>query len=116
MIDPNRGISKEVLRRHKEASYERFRIELLVSIEQLMEDFQMTWDDLADKLAWPSEMTYSPGQIEGKKRRKIYFLGSEVKRIIGSGMLSTKKLNDIAPVFSTEIYIIFRPRKPWTGS
>ncbi|KKK65887.1 hypothetical protein LCGC14_2969590, partial [marine sediment metagenome] len=53
MINPNRSTSESVLRRLKEASYERMRVELKCSIELKMKDFDMTWDDLAEKLKWP---------------------------------------------------------------
>lgn len=101
MIDANRGCSVENLQRLKEASYERFRVEFVGAVEMLLEGFEMDWDDLANKLAWPDEVG-------------MYLNGSEVKRDIGTGLLSAKKMNDIAHVFSMEPYIIFRPRFPFT--
>lgn len=99
MIDPNRGASRSVLDRHREASYERFRIELFEAVKSLLRDFEMTWDDLADRLCWNQY---------GK-----YFRGDRVRGEIGSGLLSAKELNDIAHVFSAEPYVLFRPRAPW---
>lgn len=99
MIDPNRGASQSVLDRHREASYERFRIELFEAVKSLLRDFDMTWDDLADRLAWPSNETYQSGD--------------GVREAIGQQDLSLEELNEIAHVFSAEPYIIFRPRAPW---
>lgn len=96
MIDANRNTSVEVLDQLKAASYERFRIELFGAVEKLLEDFKMTWDDLAEKLDW------------GVK-------GETLKNIVGdAGTIPLKELNEIAHTFSTEPYIIFRPRHPWT--
>ena len=96
MINPNRATSEDVLRRLKEASYERMRVELKCTIELLMKDFDMTWDDVAEKL-----------------ERGTF--GHEVKEIlIGHPKLNLADLNDIAHIFSCEPYIIFRPREPWT--
>ena len=108
MVNPNRDTSEDVLRRLKEASYERMRVELKCSIELKMKDFKMTWDDLADKLKWPWNRHHAP----------IRFLsGEEIKRVIvdeGFYPLDLVTLNAIAHVFSCEPYIIFRPREPWT--
>ena len=92
-INPNRDTSEEVLRRLKEASYERMRIELKCSIEMLMKDFDMDWNALC-----PLLMTNTP------------------KKDIIQDNLTLAQLNDIAHIFSCEIYIIFRPRNPWTQS
>jgi len=97
MIDPYKGISEEVKERHKEAAYERYRIELIKSIEQLLSDFEMTWDDLSNML-------------------KLKRNGQQLKRYIGINELKDIELNAIAHVFSTDLYIIFRPRAPWIGS
>jgi len=97
MINPNSGVTEETLRRLSDASYERFRLQLIESLSMLMNDFQMTWDDLADKL----------GQ-RGENR------GDELKKIIGYGDVSLADLNAIAHVFSTEPYLIFKARFPWT--
>ena len=91
MINPNRATSEDVLRRLKEASYERTRNELKCSVELLLRDFDMVWGDLA-----PLLMTNTP------------------KKDIIQDNLTLTRLNEIAHIFSTEIYIIFRPREPWT--
>jgi len=96
MINPNRETSEDVLRRLKEASYERMRVELKCTIELLMQDFNMTWDDIAEKL-------------------KYGLLGHEVQEmVIFHPKLDLADLNDIAHIFSCEPYILFRPREPWT--
>lgn len=103
MIDANKDTSPEVLERLREASYERFRIQLLNAVEKLLEDFEMSWDDLAWKLQWnifPEEV----GRVMS---------GEQVKREIGESFLTDEEFNDIAHCFSAEPYIIFRPRKPW---
>ena len=94
MIDANRGATEETLRRLQAESYERFRLELFKSVEQLLADFEMTWDDLAGKA-----MT-----------------GKQLKEIVGSGNIDLENLNEIAAVFSAEPYVIFKPRLPWTGN
>lgn len=96
MTDPNKGVTPNVLARLKKASYERFLIELLIGIEQLLRDFDMTWDDLADRI-YPTKGW-----------------GLVLKKQVGDGELSLSELNDIAHIFSTEPYLIFRPRFPWT--
>lgn len=99
MTDPNQGDSVEVLEQRKLASYERFRIEIFNTVEKLLEDFEMTWKDLAEKLNWS------------------FGTGEDIKEFVGGDQLFTlADLNDIAHVFSAEPYIIFRPRKPWTVS
>jgi len=103
MKDPNRGASEEVLARLKEASYEKLRLEIYRAVEKKLEDFEMTWDDLANKLAWPDG--------EGS-----YISGSVIKMDMADGPIETDELNQIAAVFSAEVYIIFRPRQPYTGS
>ena len=99
MIDPNKGCSDETLRRLKEESYERFRIELFEAVKKKLEDYQMTWDDLADRLQW-----------EGVND------GDMLKKEIGADLLTVEELNQIAHCFSAEVYPIFRPRFPWTNS
>lgn len=105
MINPNRNTSEDVLRSLKEASYERMRIELKCSIELLMRDFDMTWDDI--------------GRLLGikKKPEHIWWAGTraeKAKHKIVQGSLTLNDLNTLAHLFSTEPYIIFRPRNPWT--
>jgi hypothetical protein len=95
MIDPNKGASDEVLERLKQESYERFRIQLINSIEKLLDDFHMTWDDLGKKLGWPG-----------------YLRGCDLKSYLDD--IPLEDLNCIAHAFSTEPYVIFRPRMPWT--
>jgi len=90
MINPNQQTSEDVLRRLKEASYERTRNELKCSIEILLKDFGMDWNDLERLL-----LTNTP------------------KKDIIQRELTLTQLNEIAHVFSTELYIIFRPREPW---
>jgi len=98
MINPNQNTSEDVLRRFKEASYERMRVELKCSVELKLKDFEMTWDDLAKKLERGT-------------------MGQEVKEIlIGHPELNLADLNDIAHIFSCELYIIFRPRNPWVAT
>lgn len=89
MINPNQNTSEDVLRRLREASYERMRVELKCSIELLLKDFDMDWDDL--RFLWAGHAKYK----------------------VIAGELTLEQLNEIAHIFSTEIYIIFRPRNPW---
>ena len=104
MINPNRETSEDVLRRLKEASYERMRVELKCSVELLMKDFDMTWDDLG----WSLGLTEEIDPIFGKSRaERAKILCLEVN-------MSLQVLNAMAHVFSCEPYIIFRPREPWT--
>lgn len=98
MINPNRSTSEDVLRRLKAASYERMRVELKCSIELLMRDFDISWDDIANLLGQPLD-----GGLVVKKE------------ILGDG-LSLWKLNEIAHIFSCEPYILFRPRNPWVAT
>jgi hypothetical protein len=93
MNDPNKGASREVLRRLEEASYENFRMQLLSAIEKLLEDFEMTWGDL--------------GRLAGDPA-----LGD--KQIVGMDDLTMSQINSIASAFSSEPYIIFKARSPWT--
>ena len=102
MTDPNRNTSEEVLRRLKEASYERMLVELKCSIELKMRDFDMTWDDLGQLLGWePTGET----DIETRADR--------VRNYVIGGGLFLSDLNELAHIFSCEPYIIFRPREPW---
>ena len=104
MINPNRDTSEDVLRRLKEASYERMRVELKYSIELLMRDFEMDWDDLGRLLG---EETRTPGNGPSRADRAKW-------RIV-SGQITLVELNALAHIFSTEPYLIFRPRLPWVG-
>ena len=103
MINPNRQTSEEVLRRLKVASYERVRVELKNSVELLMKDFDMTWDDLGQLLG---EETRTPGNGPSRAER--------TKWSVVQGQITLVELNALAYLFSTEPYIIFRPREPWT--
>lgn len=103
MKNPNAGESKEVLQRRKEASEERMRVELLVSVELKMKDFDMSWDDLG-KLLGEEERTPGNGPS----------VADRAKWKIVQGQITLKELNQIAHLFSCEPYIIFRPREPWT--
>jgi len=106
MRNPNKGASEEVLRRFKEESYERFRIELFNSVKALMDEFDMTWDDLAESLKWV--------KYRGETVPVEYYSGDEVMSIIGAGKIDDRRLNEIAHCFSAECYLIFRPRPPYT--
>lgn len=94
MIDPNRGISKELLDRAREESEERFRLQVFNAVEKILDDLDMTWDDLTFSI---------PGFVAGE----------ELRRFIGTDQgLTLKILNDVASSFGCEPYIIFRPRSP----
>ena len=101
MIDPNQQTSEDVLRRLKEASYERMRVELKNSIELLMRDFEMSWDDVGRLLG-----------MKGIEKNPMWESYAK-ENIIEEGM-SLEELNELAHIFSCEPYIIFRPRNPWT--
>lgn len=100
MKNPNRNTSEQTLRRFKEASNERMRVELLNSIELCMKEFSMTWDDI--------------GRLVGMKETK--HRAEKIKWKIVQGSLTLNDLNTITHLFSCEPYILFRPRLPWTGS
>lgn len=100
MINPNRQTSEEVLRRLKEGSYERMRVELKNSIESKMRDFGMDWDDIGGLLG----MEKRPSRGNCAKYR-ILFVN-----------LTLIELNAIAHLFSCEPYILFRPRDPWIAT
>ena len=102
MINPNRATSEDVLRRLKEASYERMRVELKCTIELLMKDFDMTWDDLGELLGFGPT-----GETDIQTR------ADRVREYIIQDGLFLNELNAIAHVFSCEPYILFRPREPW---
>lgn len=102
MINPNKGASEDVLRRLKEGSYERMRVELKCSVELLMKDFDMTWDDIGRLL-----------QVVDNHRSKRTRANIAKSRII-QGQVTLRDLNTLAHLFSCELYIIFRPRLPWT--
>lgn len=103
MVNPNRNTSEEVLRRLKEASYERMRVELKCSVELLMKDFDIDWDDLGRLLGFEPA-----GEMDVQTRAdRVRF------HVLDSGLFLSD-LNELAHVFSTEPYIIFRPRSPWT--
>ena len=109
-IDANKGCPEDTLRRLKAASYERFHIELIKSIERLLEDFEMDWDDLAGKLQWKWNEYHNPIR---------YLTGDEVKAAIGGNgfrIMDMEAINAIAHVFSMEPYILFKPRFPYTLS
>jgi len=105
MISPNKGASEEVLQRLKEESYERLRANVFEAVRQKLDDFGMTWDDLANALCWDA------GKCDG-----ACLTGKEVKMEVATGILSSQELNDIAHAFSAEVYIIFRPRFPYVNS
>ena len=101
MINPNQNTSEDTLRRLKEASYERMRVELKCSTELLMKDFNMTWDDLGKLLKVKGNIAC------GRTRANI------IKHRVVQGQVTLNDLNTLAHIFSTEPYIIFRPREPW---
>ena len=103
MINPNRDTSEDVLRRLKEASYERMRNELKCSVELLMKDFNMNWDDFGKLLG---EEARTPGNGPSRAERAKW-------RVV-QGQITLVELNALAHLFSCEPYIIFRPREPWT--
>lgn len=102
MINPNRDTSEDVLRRLKEASYERVRIEVKNSIEILMRDFDMTWDDVGQLLGLKVGPENFPSQ------------GDRAKKAVIENDLTLVELNELTAIFSCEPYVIFRPRNPWT--
>ena len=107
MIDPNKGVSTEKLELLRQESYERMCTQLKTAIEQKLTDYQMTWDDLAKKLQWKWNK-YTGDRIMS---------GIEVKSMVGGGCnLNLDHLNDIAHVFSAEVYVILRPRYPWIAT
>ncbi len=99
MINPNQNTSEDVLRRLKDASYERMRVELKCSVGLKMRDFDMTWDDLGRLLEL----------LDHPLARSV-----RAKNLVTWGELSLEALNNLAHIFSCEPYIIFRPRMPWT--
>jgi len=103
MINPNRGTSSDVLERLKTASYERMRVELKNSVELLMKDFGMSWNDLGRLLG-----------MKGIEKNPMWESYAK-ENIIEEGM-SLEELNELAHIFSTELYIIFRPRNPWVNT
>ena len=102
MINPNQNTSEDTLRRFKEASYERMRVELKCSVELKLKDFGMTWDDLGELLGFGPT-----GETDVQTR------ADRVRERIGQGGIFLEELNTIAHIFSCEPYIIFRPRDPW---
>lgn len=108
MIEPNKGVSTDKLELLRQESYERMSAQLKTAIEQKLTDFQMTWDDLATKLGWMTHYLFT----DGSKPKT----GIQVKGRIGCKSLSVEEMNDIAHVFSAEMYVIFRPRFPWIAT
>lgn len=102
MINPNRQTSEDVLRRLKEASYERMRVELKCSIELKMKEFGMDWDKLGELLGFGPT-----GETDVETR------ADRVKGHVIQGGMFLSELNAVAHIFSCEPYIIFRPREPW---
>ena len=105
MENPNRGTSSDVLERLKTASYERMRVELKCSIELLMKDFDMDWDELGELLG---EEKRTPGNGPSRADRAKW-------RVV-QGQITLVELNALAHIFSCEPYIIFRPRNPWVAT
>lgn len=102
MINPNKEASSDVLERLKAASYERMRAELKCSVEAKMKDFDMTWDDVGRLLGIDADENQMWNQYAKQ-------------HIIEEGM-TLEDLNEIAHIFSCELYIIFRPRNPWVAT
>ncbi len=102
MINPNRDTSEEVLRRLKEESYERMRVELLNSVEAKMRDYSMNWDDIGRLL-----------EIENRPREHGITRGDTAKFRVVQGEMTLAELNALTHIFSCEPYLIFRPREPW---
>lgn len=102
MINPNRDTSEDVLRRLKEASYERMRVELKCSVELKMQEFKMTWDDIGRLLGMETRTPGNgPSRAESAKWKVVH------------GQITLVELNVLTHIFSCEPYVIFRPRSPW---
>ena len=89
MINPNWETSEEVLLLLKDGSYERMRVELKISVESKMRDFDMTWDDLGRLLGFE---TRTPGN--GPSR------GDEARWRILQGQVTLAELNTLTHIFS----------------
>jgi hypothetical protein len=103
MINPNKATSEDVLRRLKEASEERMRVELMNTVEMLLKDFDMSWDELGELLGFGPT-----GETDTETR------ADRVRWHVRQSGMFLSELNALAHVFSAEPYIIFRPRMPWT--
>ena len=106
MINPNKNTNEEVLRRLKDGSYERMRVELKNSIESKMQDFDMSWNDLGIQLGLTPEFIgklSSPGDVARWE-------------IVYNDQMTLEELNAVAHIFSCEPYILFRPREPWINT
>jgi hypothetical protein len=103
MIDPNKSVSPEVASECRVLAYERFRIDLLNTVEAHLIQFDMSWEQFRELLrrqcGWTSIST-----------------GGSLKKEIGSKNLTLSDLNDIMSVFSTEAHLIFKPRFPWIST
>lgn len=108
MIDPTKGVPPHLVEQASEESYERFRMQLLETIETLLRDFEMTWDDLAAKTR---ESSYTQ---PGGGAFMPYASGGDLRAFIGGGNdLCISQINDVFSWFSMEPYILARPRYPW---
>lgn len=105
MLNPNKGTSEEVLRRLKEGSYERMRVELKNSVESKMRDFGMSWDDVGRLLG----IAIRPQGYEPSR-------GDTAKWQVIQGEINLTDLNALTHLFSCEPYVIFRPRDPWVAT
>ncbi|KKN66018.1 hypothetical protein LCGC14_0476100 [marine sediment metagenome] len=83
----------EVTRRRRQAAYERCRANLSEALSMLMKDLDITESDIGERMG------------ETKKT---------VRQMIKSDDLQLSKLTQLADVMSHDIYIILRPREPWT--
>jgi hypothetical protein len=99
MIDPNKGVSAEILERLRAESEERMCAQVRSAIEMKITDYKMTWDDLAESL----DCAHLP--IDG------VVLRSKI-----DGGLKLSDLNEIASALSAEVYVILRPRYPFVGT
>jgi hypothetical protein len=106
MKNPNEGQTQETLNRLKEESKERLALELKTSLESLMRDYNMTWDDLAEALGMKKYIPmYQP--IPVSVPREVI-----LKRRILEGKITLNDLNTLAHLFDCGPYILFRPRRP----
>lgn len=118
-MNPNKGTSDEVLRRLKEESYERLRANIFEAVRKQLDDYGMTWDDLANALCRFRDKNRICPMWRIFDRQLLNWrdkTGQEVKETIGNGFLTSDMLNEIAHAFSAEVYVIFRPRFPFVNS
>lgn len=98
MNDPNRNVDAETLQRLQEESFERLQINLYNAVADLLQEFNMTWDDLAFRLSWDNPTS------------------EWLRYKLGCGMMTLREFNQIANCFSCDIHLIFKPRFPYTNT